>query len=73
MELDSRYSSFDFMRNPTTPLSCSVMLQRENGGAESVLCAAVCELGYRLDVRHVTKGAIYRSLVGYVELLLRFY
>jgi hypothetical protein len=41
------------------PLSRSVTLQRENGdsGAESVLCAAVCELDYRLDVCRVTKGA----------------
>jgi hypothetical protein len=42
-----------------SPFSRSVTLRKENGdsGAESVLCAEVCELDYRLDVCRVTKGA----------------
>jgi hypothetical protein len=41
------------------PFSRSVTLQTENGdsGAGNVLCAAVCELDYHLDVCRVTKGA----------------
>jgi hypothetical protein len=41
-----------------SPFSRFGTLRRENGdsGAESVLCAAVCELDYRKDVCHVTKG-----------------
>ena len=46
MERNSRCSSFVHMRNPTPPLlSRSVTSQNDNGdsGAESVLCAAICE------------------------------
>jgi hypothetical protein len=59
MEQNSRLSSFDRVRNPTPPLSRSMTLQRENGdsGAKRVLCAAVCELDYLMDVRRVTKDA----------------
>jgi hypothetical protein len=47
-----------------SPLCQSTMLQIENcdSGAESFLCAAVCELDCRLDVCHVTKGAHIRHL-----------
>jgi hypothetical protein len=46
------------------PFSRSVTLQRQNAdsGAESVLCAAVCELDYRPDVGRVTKGAYIEHL-----------
>jgi hypothetical protein len=45
MERNSEYSSFDRMRNTAPSLYRSVTLQEENGGsgAESVLCAEVCE------------------------------
>jgi hypothetical protein len=61
------------------PLSRSVTLQRENDDseAESILCAVVCELDYRLDVYHVTKGAHIQHLQDMcyklVELLFHFY
>jgi hypothetical protein len=45
-------------------LSRFVTLQRENSnsGEEGVLCAAVRELDYRLDVCHVTKGSYIENL-----------